>query len=756
MKPLPISLVALGSFLVLAAAVPALAADGQAADRQGFSDTAQVTAVEIPVQVVKDGEPVRGLTAGDFEIYDGRKRQTITGFDVVDLADPQNQTLSAAIPPAGKRHFLLIFDLANSHPKGVANSREAVIGSLLTTLIPSDLVAVATYGGNSGLKMVLGFTSDRRQIVKAIDSLGYTDFSDHTQQNHMLAQVDFAASLMSQTNLAGPEGPGILDPPDPGETRQQRAREVRLYNQAKLEAQAPTAHVDYSALVSQIAVESKLAQRMDLAEARNALASMVKAFAAMARMMDAVSGRKFVVYFSEGFDGTIIEGDRDMEDQYLMADTTQKGGGGITESDTRYGSTAQNNQIEKLLEALRRSGCVVESVDIGGLRADRDLASGSAGPRPSSEASLFQLAHDTGGELFHNFNDLGQAMIRLARSTAVSYVITFQPQGPLAPGSYHPVKVKLKNAPRGSQVTYRLGYYAPRPFNQVAPFEKQLAAADQLMSNHASGSITTAVLAAPFRTADAKAYVPVLVEADGATLLAGSAGKTVRAEIYVNAVDAEGAILDAFDQGLQLNVEQVGPALRQGGLKFFGHLELPPGEYSVRVLLRNGETGAYGKRAITVTVPAFGGDVPVLLPPFFPEAAGRWAVVRELPRGEQSHATYPFTVGERAYVPAAVPTLAPGEAAAVALVGYHLGEGELAAQARIESSDGRDLGSGELRVGGREPGNGAQPDVYRAVFRAPQGLASGQYRLVITVTGPGGTRTVTSPFSVAGPAAKGG
>ncbi|HEV3073559.1 MAG TPA: hypothetical protein VHB47_04000, partial [Thermoanaerobaculia bacterium] len=48
-----------------AAATGAPAAGGSAggADRQGFSETTEVTAVEIPVQVVRDGEPVRGLTA---------------------------------------------------------------------------------------------------------------------------------------------------------------------------------------------------------------------------------------------------------------------------------------------------------------------------------------------------------------------------------------------------------------------------------------------------------------------------------------------------------------------------------------------------------------------------------------------------------------------------------------------------------------------------------------------------------------------
>ena len=118
-----------------AAPVPAAGGSaGGAADRQPFSETTDVTAVEIPVQVVRDGEPVRGLTAADFELYEGRKRQEVTGFDVVDLSLPENQRLSASVPAASRRHFLLVFDLSNSDPKRMLKAREAVKQSLLTIL----------------------------------------------------------------------------------------------------------------------------------------------------------------------------------------------------------------------------------------------------------------------------------------------------------------------------------------------------------------------------------------------------------------------------------------------------------------------------------------------------------------------------------------------------------------------------------------------------------------------------------------------
>src|SRR6202035_475056 len=106
---------------------------------------------------------------------------------------------------------------------------------------------------------------------------------------------------------------------------------------------------------------------------------------------------------------------------------------------------------------------------------------------------------------------------------------------------------------------FRPGYYAPRPYGQVAPIEKMLAASDQMMSSRSGGSIATAALAAPFRTATATSYVPVIGEADGGTPLAGGTGKTITVELYVNAVDGQGAVQDYFDQSMQLDVEKAGP-----------------------------------------------------------------------------------------------------------------------------------------------------------------------------------------------------
>ncbi|MFL6194549.1 MAG: hypothetical protein ACJ75H_10285, partial [Thermoanaerobaculia bacterium] len=209
----------------------------------------------------------------------------------------------------------------------------------------------------------------------------------------------------------------------------------------------------------------------------------------------------------------------------------------------------------------------------------------------------------------------------------------------------------------------------------------------------------------------------------------------------------EGAIQDFLFQSIGLALAKAGPMLQQGGLKFFGHLDLPAGEHSIRTLVRNGVTGAYSLRVTPVTVPAEGGG-PALLPPLFPEAANRWLIVREAQRGPQ--VAYPFLARQQPYVPAARPSLAAGQEAPMALVGYGLGAGELRAAGKVLGLDGKEMGEAEVKVLDRETASAGGPDRLRASFRPPR-LPPGEYVLRVTVTGPAGAASAESaPFVLAG------
>jgi hypothetical protein len=243
--------------------------------------------------------------------------------------------------------------------------------------------------------------------------------------------------------------------------------------------------------------------------------------------------------------------------------------------------------------------------------------------------------------------------------------------------------------------------------------------------------------------------VPVLVEVDGKGLMAGKQGATLPTEVYVYAFNnSNGVIEDFISQTLGFEVAKVAPVLQQSGFKFFGHLELAPGDYSVRVLVRNATTGNSGLRVVPVHVPAFAKAEAALLAPFVPEPNNRWLLVREQPRGDYQQAPYPFMNGGTPYIPSSRPVLAPGQQTQLALVGYSLAEGELQAQARVLGADGREIGPAAIQVLKREAGG--KPARLLANVTTPQ-LPPGEYRLEVKLSGVGAApHTSWMPFVVRG------
>ncbi|HET9227646.1 MAG TPA: hypothetical protein VFR31_13320, partial [Thermoanaerobaculia bacterium] len=91
----------------------------------------------------------------------------------------------------------------------------------------------------------------------------------------------------------------------------------------------------------------------------------------------------------------------------------------------------------------------------------------------------------------------------------------------------------------------------------------------------------------------------------------------------------------------------------------------------------------------------------------------------------------------------------PGQEAQVSLVAWNLRPGELQAEARIRTLDGRDAGAGRLRIVQRH-GASSGPESLSAVFEPPAGLAPGEYLLTVTLTGPAGEKqSSVSSFLVA-------
>jgi hypothetical protein len=339
--------------------------------------------------------------------------------------------------------------------------------------------------------------------------------------------------------------------------------------------------------------------------------------------------------------------------------------------------------------------------------------------------------------------------------TGVTYVLTIQPETP-PDGAYHALKVELRGLPRGARVVHRPGYFAPKPFAQRTRMERMLLTAGQVLAGEEGGQVRASVMTAAIPGSNGTADVPVVVEIDGPSLLHLHQGNDLPAEIYVYALNAKGQVSDYIAQTLTLDMFKVEAKLLKSGLKFYGHLELPPGSYKARVLVRNGRTGFHALRVVPLEVPSFAGAGPVLLPPFFPETQGEWLVAREAQRPGRRELPMPFRMGDEPFLPAAMPILGAGESR-FALLGYNLAdEGDLQVRSQVLTADGREVQAGDVALVSRAPGESGA-DRLELTFRPPA-LQPGEYVLRVTVTDAAGKAgTATTPFVVAaaGPAERG-
>ena len=270
-----------------------------------------------------------------------------------------------------------------------------------------------------------------------------------------------------------------------------------------------------------------------------------RSLAEMAKALNAVQGRKQVIFFSEGFDSRLLLGRDDHRPGRRGRTTTTSPSASPTSWTTTSASATPSLQgaVSRMLDEFRRADCVIQAVDIGGLRAGDDERA-----RPSGEEALFYMANETGGELFKDANNLRDPLEKVLERTSVTYLLTFERSDLKPDGAYHQLRVKAK-LPPGARLTHRTGYYAPRPFQQLDPLEKNLLASDGIASAAPKRDIDLNVLAAAFRATPSQAYVPVIVEAGGRSLLTGEKGKKLDVEIYAYVSDPKGQMRDFFNRG---------------------------------------------------------------------------------------------------------------------------------------------------------------------------------------------------------------
>ncbi len=630
-------------------------------------EEARVVVVEVPVNVTdKEGRPVENLKAEDFEVYDDGKPQPVTGFEVLDTrqSSPAADSGDNPINPAASRRFLLLFDLSFSSPRGIVLARRSARDFVVSKMKDLDSAGVATYSVETGIRLVLPFTGDRTQLAAAIDTLGLPNLAERSPD-----PSGILATAPNQTSdgafaTAGDSGSGAND----------------------------------VAMGEALENMQTMFQKSMRAVYRDRVGRMLESFAKLAVALDAVPGRKHVLYLSEGFDSRELSGSTGPSAGAKEAEWGIRGQTWKVDNDSRFGNTNLKTGMSKALALFNRSDCTIHAIDIGGLRTGVSMSGVGTEVSVNGQDSLFAMADQTGGEFLKNTNDLGPGLEKLLDRTGLAYLLAFQPVRIPENGKFHTLKVRVKN--RSWRVSARSGYYEPKTHQQMTPIERKLLMASAIASASPKSDLPAWVVAAPFPNGNGPARVPVVVEIPGDRLLAKHDGPGMNVEVTVYAIDAKGTTRDFFFQPVGLDLTRVRGTLQNGGLKIYGELSLVPGKYMLRTLVRDAETDRFGVTVSALTVPS-DPSAAFTLPPLFLEEGRQWFMVKAKPRGLSSApAEYPFSIAGEAFIPTALAgTSRSGEPMQVCMIGYNFSQtSDLQYTGRAIGVDGKSHGRVELKL----------------------------------------------------------
>jgi VWFA-related protein len=692
---------------VVVCAALALDASAQTAPTNRRQPTFEsgITVVSLPVYVTDSkGQSVTGLRAEDFLVEDSGRAVRVVGFREIDAAAPVAE--ASELPPEARRQFLLLFDLSFTGVSGLMRSRRAAHDFIRDGLGPSDLVSVATLSSMHGLTLLTGFTSDRGQLQRAVDTLG-------------VLQRDRAADPLGLAYDLTEVGAALVDTlPEEGTVSDSlRAIQVRY-------------------------------QRSQEIGYRQRVVALLDSMGTLAKALDSVQGRKQVVFLSNGFDDTVLAGE---EGRQAQSDAEAVARGRLWEvpTESRFGDPQVRQQMTDMLRSFSSSDAVVHSVDLSGLTARGDARSGQGEALfRSGRESLSEMASLSGGRLFKDVNDVSVVFRELSEMSRRYYLLAFEPEGAGRPGRFHKLKVKVRT--KGASVSHRSGYFERPEYSTRSPLARRFEAAEMIAKDGGPREIPLSVLALPYVRANGKVAVPVVLEASGASLLSGGAQDKLGLELYGYAFGENGEVQDMVALVSNLDLAKVGDRLKQTGLQAHATFSLAPGRHSLRFLLRDVVSGRSATHWMEVSIPQTVPNEVVLLPPMFMDDPERWLILQAPSRATKGPSS-PFQVGHNAFAPRPRPVIANGREERVCLLALD-GSRQYDAGASFEILPSLlDTGGGVVPFGDfRLTQAVAGDDGYRRFVLSftPAGIGAGDYSLRVRVRDPSSGRVGESFQSV--------
>ncbi|MGH9479542.1 MAG: VWA domain-containing protein, partial [Terriglobales bacterium] len=285
-------------------------------------------------------------------------------------------------------------------------------------------------------------------------------------------------------------------------------------------------------------------------------------------------------------------------------------------------------QLEATTNAAIRDNVALYPIDARGLTASPplgDATQGSPGGAAMyngaaaaafssrlvhSQDSLYALGSDTGGKALLDTNNLEHG-IALARDAITSYyLVGYYTSNGALDGKYRHVEVRLAAATAArlsrTKLAFRRGYYAGKIFAKFTTADKERQLEDALMLGDPITDLTIALEVNYFQLNSADYFVPIAAKIPGRELALAKKGGASQSQIdFIGEIkDNYGTTIANLRDQVKLKLSgETAAQLAKSPIEFTAGFTLLPGEYSLKLLARDDETGRIGTFILPFTIP---------------------------------------------------------------------------------------------------------------------------------------------------------